>query len=78
MTTTTEIYEAPANTFKTTPELIPRLRLAERVAADFRFAGTTERKSQAEAMRELARLSREPDSLARDSEGNVWGFGADA
>jgi len=37
-----------------------------------------ERVRYSDAMRRLARLSRDPHSLARDSEGNIWGFGADA
>ncbi len=82
MTNTAELYSAPAVELAatTTPDLIGRLTYLMQVTSQvvwLPYAATQDNAFE-QSMRELARLSMEPDSLARDSEGNVWGFGADA
>jgi hypothetical protein len=81
--TTTEVYVAPPRERPTTtaaaPDLVGNWRAAKETTRRMRLPyATTEPKTFEQSMRELAALSVDPNSLARDSEGNVWGFGADA
>lgn len=80
---TTEIYGPPRNqstneTATATPALLEKWNYARMVVADFTLPPATTSKTQAQWMHELAALSMDPTSLDRESEGNIWGFGADA
>jgi hypothetical protein len=81
--TTTEVHVPPPREGRTTtapaPDLIGNWSAAKETTRRMWLPyATTEPKPFEQSMRELAALSMNPDSLARDSEGNIWGFGADA
>jgi hypothetical protein len=60
------------------PDLMAVFRAQQATTEIWLVWDSTDKRTHEQWMRELAQLSMDPGSLARESEGNIWGFGADA